>query len=133
MMTFFYMERWRLITKEATDKYCKGEELEEVSVHDDLESLFEDLRLGREVLDDTYHTYFLPELTTKEMELVDRQDQSYLKTFDSANPDVPEAEMKLSESDSKFVHGWAAHHGLFEEHSCIHNRKKKSSQIISNS
>ena len=107
-MTFFYMERWRLITKEATDKYCKGEELEEVSVHDDLESLFEDLRLGREVLDDTYHTYFLPELTTKEMELVRRKDTRYLETFNLylyGNPDVDEAEMKLSESDSKFLYG----------------------------
>ena len=40
------------------------------------------------------------------MKLVERQDISYLETFDSANPDVAEVEMKLSESDSKFVHGW---------------------------
>ena len=40
------------------------------------------------------------------MKLVERQDISYLETFDSANPDVAEVEMKLSESDSKFVRGW---------------------------
>ena len=110
-MTLIYMERSYLITKEATDKYYKGENYEKVSFNDDIESLFEDLRLGREVLDDTYHTYFLPELTNKEMELVRRKDTRYLETFNLylyGNPDVDEAEMKLSESDSKFLHGWGS-------------------------
>ena len=43
------------------------------------------------------------------MRLVDRKDTRYLETFiNSADPDVNEAEMKLSESDSKFLHGWGS-------------------------
>ena len=102
MMTSIYMERRKIITKEAMEKFCKGEKDEKDSVNDDLESFFEDLRLGIKP-NEIVPTYYFPKLTTKEMELVDRQDQSYLRTFDSANPDVSEAEMKLSESDSKFA------------------------------
>ena len=49
-------------------------------------------------------TYFLPKLTEEELELVERRDTSYLDTFTYSNPDVEEAEMMLSESDSKYVH-----------------------------
>ena len=51
------------------------------------------------------NTYFLPKLTKEELELVERRDTSYLQTFDRFYPDVPEAEMLLSESDSKYVQG----------------------------
>ena len=93
------------------EKYCKGEMPEKYSVNDDIESFFEDLRLGKEragFYASTYYaeTYFLPKLTDEEMRLVDRKDTRYLETFiNSADPDVNEAEMKLSESDSKFLHG----------------------------
>ena len=87
------------------EKYCKGEEGLKHSVNDDLESLFEDLRLGKEP-DELVDTYFLPKLTEKEMELVERKDSTYLQTFQrSWKIDVGEAEMKLSESDSKFLQG----------------------------
>ena len=94
------------------EKYCKGEEkipyLEETykdSVNDDLESFFEDLRLGKEP-DEHVWTYFLPKLTEEEMELVEQKDTNYFQTFYEDDPDVPEAEMLLSESDSKYVKGW---------------------------
>ena len=94
-----------LITKEAMEKYTKGEEYQKDSVNDDLESLFEDLRLGKEP-DELVDTYFLPKLTEKEMELVERKDSTYLQTFQrSWKIDVGEAEMKLSKSDSKFLQG----------------------------
>ena len=102
MVTIISMWRLRLITKEATEKYYKGEKFEKVSVNDDLESLFEDLRLGKQPQGGAY-IYFLPKLTEKEMELVEKENTSYFKTFSWWNPDVEEAEMKLSESDSKFV------------------------------
>ena len=44
MVTIIYMQRRYLITKEAMEKYCKGEETRKDSVNDDFESLFEDLR-----------------------------------------------------------------------------------------
>ena len=105
-----FMWREELITKEAMEKYCKGEEYQKNSINDDLESFFEDLRLGKEP-DEEVWTYFLPKLTEEEMELVETKDKSYLKTyFEDAkygvNPDVAEAEMKLSESDSKFACGF---------------------------
>ena len=105
MVTIIFMERLGLITKEAMEKYCKGEEWRKDSVNDDLESLFEDLRLGKEP-DEQRWSYFLPKLTEEEMELVETKDTTYLQTFwHGENADVGKAEMKLSESDSKFVQG----------------------------
>ena len=80
------------------------------SVNDDLESLFENIRLGKEP-DEQVYTYFLPKLTEDELELVEKEkhlgkrDTSYLQTFLRPNPDVDETEMMLSESDSKYVKG----------------------------
>ena len=101
MVTEIYLLRKKLITKEDMEDYSKRRD----SVNDDLESLFEDLRLGKEP-DLHAHTYFLPKLTNEEMKLVDRKDSSYFQTFPfSNNADVPETEMMLSESKSKFVYG----------------------------
>ena len=52
-------------------------------------------------------TYFLPKLTEEELELVERRDASYLQTFSYLNPDVKETEMMLSDSDSKYFHGFS--------------------------
>ena len=103
MVTIIHMWRLNLITKESMEKYCKGEKDEKVSVNDDLESLFDDLRLGKQPLERVL-TYLLPKLTEEELEAVERKDPTYLETFELAgNADVSEAQMKLSESDSKFV------------------------------
>ena len=104
MVTNIYIYRRNLITKEKMENYCKGEEKEKHSVNDDLESFLENIRRGKEP-DEEVITYFLPKLTEEELELVDRRDTSYLQTFSNLNPDVEEAEMMLSESDSKYVHG----------------------------
>ena len=105
MVTTIFMYRKDLITKEKMENYCKGnDDFSKLSVNDDLESLFEDIRLGEEP-DDEVWTYFLPKLTKEELKLVEIKDASYLETFEWPNPDVSEAEMKLSESDSKFVRG----------------------------
>ena len=80
MVTIILMDREKLITKEAMEKYTKGEEDFKDSVNDDLESFFEDLRLGKEP-DELIYTYFLPKLTEEEMELVEQNDTNYLQTF----------------------------------------------------
>ena len=100
MVTIIYMARFHTITKEVMEKYCKGEKDEKVSVNDDLESFFEDLRLGKEP-NEIVDTYFLPRLTEEEMELVKRKDTSYLASFTWKNLLMK----KLYESDSKFVEG----------------------------
>ena len=103
-ITIIDIRRDKLITKEEMEKYCKGEnDYRKNSVNDDLELLFEDLRLEKE--SKYANTYFLPKLTKKELKLVERKDKIYLQTFHWAKPDVKEAEMMLSESDSKFVEG----------------------------
>ena len=108
MVTIIHMKRRNLITKEAMEKYCKGKEISYISgktikdsVNDDLESFFEDLRLGKEPKKEVY-TYFLPKLTEEEMELVEKKDTSYLKTFYLG--DMKEKREKI-QSDSKFIQG----------------------------
>ena len=99
MVTIIDMWRSRLITKEAMDNICKRQ----VSVNDDLESLIEDIRLGKQPLE-FCRTYFFPKLTKEELKAVARKDPSYLETLSHPfNKAVDEAEMKLSESDSKLV------------------------------
>ena len=49
-------------------------------------------------------TYFSPELTLKEMELVENKDEEYMRSFKLLNnADVNETEMRLSSSTSKYV------------------------------
>ena len=110
MLTKIFMQRQNIITKEAMEKYCKGEMSQDKSVNDDLELFFEDLRLGKRPKEghiELVGTYYLPQLTEGHMQLVESKDPSYFKTFFESNPDVDEAEMSLSESKSKFVRGFA--------------------------
>ena len=111
MVTILNMWRSNLITKEAMEDMCNRADspfyqhsyMRKDSVNDDFESLFEDLRLGKQPLERVW-TYFLPKLTEKELESVAREDPTYFKTLGLVgNKDVPEAKMKLSESNSKFV------------------------------
>ena len=82
----------------------RGEFLKE-SVNDDLETVFENLQLGIEPAS-AADTFFVPKLTQEELELVEKADQDYFQTFfNFKNPDVPEEEMKLSESNSKYICG----------------------------
>ena len=108
MFTSIDVIREKLITKERMVNYCTGKEnanCEKNSINDDLESLFDDLRLGKEP-DETARNYFLPKLTEKELELVDKKDATYFASLlmgGAIKADVEEAEMKASESKSKFV------------------------------
>ena len=113
------------------ESYCKGEQDEKDSVNDDLESLFENIRLGKEP-DELVGTYFLPKLTEKELELVERRDTTYLQTFYleavggavGLNPDVDETKMMLSESDSKYVRGFSRRRTFV-----IENSSESSSEL----
>ena len=120
MLTSIHMSRLDLATKEAMEKYCKGEEDMKDSVNDDLESFFDDLRLGKKP-DEYVENYFLPKLTEEEIELVERKDISYLRTFRLSVPDVREAQMKLSESDSKFVRGYGYRRTFTIENTSLQN------------
>ena len=125
MVTRIYLHRKNLITKEEMESYCKGEKKKKDSVNDDLESLFENIRLGKELGRELVETYFLPKLTEEELKLVERRDYSYLQSFYEGavgrNPDVDETEMMLSESDSKYVRGFSRRKTFV-----IENSSKKS-------
>ena len=127
MVTSILLLRRYLITKEKMELYCKGEEDEKDSVNDDLESLFENIRLGKEP-DEYVWTYFLPKLTEEELKLVERRDTSYLQTFlHSLNADVNETEMMLSESDSKYVYEFSYRRTFIIENSSKKSLKHKCS------
>ena len=106
MVTNLYMRRWKLITKEKMVNFCKGKKVEKESVNDDLESFFEDIRLGKKPKGEV-DTYFLPKLTEYELDLVEEKDEDFMKTFwYRMDADVDKAKMDSSESDSKFVYGY---------------------------
>ena len=81
--------------------------------------MFEDLRCDSDkkacILDDEDYpiektNFFLPKLSAEELKLVSNKDETFLKTFENftkvfENVDVDDAEMKLSESKSKYIHG----------------------------
>ena len=126
MMTSYNLSRVKLITKEAMVDECKDKWRD--SVNDDLESLFEDLRLGKEPGKNVV-TYFLPQLTGEELELAEEGDKNYLETFFFDNPNVPETEMMLSESDSKYVYGLGWRKTFTVENS-FKNSSESSSEIF---
>ena len=83
--------------------YTLGKGLDEHSLNDDLEILFKKLKLGQ-VTDEKVQTFSFPKLTNKEMELVESKDEDHLASYGASPVDIDEAEMKLSDSKSKFVH-----------------------------
>ena len=113
------------------ESYCKGEKSQKDSVNDDLESFFENIRLGKEP-DEKVETYFLPKLTEEELELVERRDKSYLQSLWYSDPDVDENKMLLSESDSKYVKGLSLRKTFViknsSEYSCANSSKNGRSR-----
>ena len=114
MVTFIHQFRDHLLTKEEMETQCKVTDTTwnndlsvKKSVNDDLDSLIEDIRRGKEPNGDDVWTYFTPKLNKKELELVERKDDNFMQTFMSGmNADVSKDRMEASESDSKFVRGF---------------------------
>ena len=114
LLTMLSMWRMQLITKEKMESFCKGElkyggSNDEKSGDDDIEEFFENLQNAK-VCDEQVLSYYLPKLTNKELKSIEGKDKMLLKTFsfhfrDDMNVDIDEAEMKKSESKSKFVRG----------------------------
>ena len=82
---------------------------DEKSGDDDIEAFFNNLQNGK-ICDERILSYFLPKLTNKEVKLIEVNDKMLLETFsahfrDDLNVDIDKAEMKKSESKSKFVRG----------------------------
>lgn len=81
MWTSISIFRWKPITNKDNMDFCLGKYgFRKESINDDLEALFEDLRLGK-ITDLKASTYFLPKLSKEEIDLIARKDQNYLATF----------------------------------------------------
>ena len=115
MLTKVYMYRDLLISKEKAEIICNGKQplqynhktvgghFYEESVNDDVDGLLNDLKLGKLPKLFTW-TFWIPEITLNDHNLIENKDKEYFNTFKwSSNPDVDEAEMKLSTSKSKYV------------------------------
>ena len=103
MVTKINMGRVQIIQKEKMDNYMNETENPEDSVNDDIDSLFEDIRLGKEPPEHV-DTYFLPKLMKEQVKLLQIEDESFMETLNNKTvADVDKAEMTASESDSKFV------------------------------
>ena len=87
------MNRDLLITKEKRNLICSGKgyrqkdhetptggDTYENSIADDLEIFYEDIQLGRRPLSIAW-TYFSPEPTMKEMQLIENKDEAYMRSF----------------------------------------------------
>ena len=117
LITMIIQARNELITKERMTTYSKDSKLRKIdddltvhivdkSVNDDLETFFEASQIGKYSVRPSW-SYFLPKLTTRELELIEMKDESHLKTYScypKKDPDVSKKEMELSESTSKFLH-----------------------------
>ena len=102
-MTIINVQKRNLITYEEMKAYYSGHLRLKNSFNNELESLYENLRLGEAPVGKA-NTYFLPKLTEKEEELVKRKSFQYFRTFyHSLDSDIIEYKMKLSKSVSKFA------------------------------
>ena len=101
------MERNHLITKEKMKEYCRGEDRRlQKSINDDLETVFEDIQ-NRILPSYRVDTYFLPELTEIENELVEMkvvmtETSETLKSLKTFRKTLKHSR-KIPDSKSKFV------------------------------
>ena len=136
-ISFIAMYRQHLITKEEWENIYKKKSKEdrhgdeygdsyigEESINDDLEDIIMKIKSG--MLETEWkRLYFIPMLTAEEKKLIENEDTNYLKLYAEYlagnNPDVPDEEMKLSESKSKFCYSSALRVTyIFENFNLVH-------------
>ena len=114
LLTRIFMSRGSLETQRYVDRSVNGGfSARKDSVNDDLETLFEEIRLGKSFDTNSLNevnTYFYPKLTEEELELFQKKDPSFLETLQLGNDDFHLKEMlkKMagSESDYTYVNGF---------------------------
>ena len=89
------------------ESFCEGKKLRKESINEDLESLFERIRLRKQPEVEEVRTYFVSKLA-EELELVERKDPNYLGTFSwtnqNNNPDVDRIEMNTQIRNLKLIY-----------------------------
>ena len=121
-LTLLNMRRIKLVTKEnaknAYRKKWKSDygELIKNSINDDLENFFNNIQNGKYIRysekqsKEYVQSFFTPKLTDEELKLVEEKNEEHLQSYQDfyfkRNPDVDPAEMKRSDSESKYVKVW---------------------------
>ena len=117
MMTRIDLWKGNILAKEEMESYCKGEKDRKDSVNDDLESFFENLRLGKEP-DEEVSTYFLPQLTDEEMELVKTRETNFYYNFVDIFYSEPDP---VIHDEKIYFHGRSHRRTFVIETSCLDN------------
>ena len=131
MLTIIHGWRHLLITKESMENYCNGKEDQKQSVNDDLETFSEDIRLGKE-LNEFIVTYFLPKLTSEELDLVERKDNDFMQTFTIGMNANQEFERMLTDSRLTNNHGHSPTLKIQDQRMAlaIHQKSKTDSKFV---
>ena len=111
MVTLLRLGRIHIITKETMIDFYKGKmsdgKGDKESANEDLESFLSRLRTERHLKEEECISFFLPKLNEHEVNLLEKSDEKYLKTFGwyykGEDPDVDDDEMSKSESKPKFI------------------------------
>ena len=101
MLTVIFLRRWDFIRKDEIKNYYKGKEKAKLSINDDLAKVFETIQLGKKP-DYEVDTYFLPQLTEKEIDLVVRCDKNFINTFYRYGELDDKMETEASEFDLEY-------------------------------
>ena len=113
-LTFLYIGRRKLVTKEKSKKAYEGKLQNEdawkdrkISLNDDLEVFLESQVDQQEIEADRVCSFLLQKLTNNELKLVadknEHHSKSYFHYHINGNFDVDAKEMKISNSKSKYV------------------------------
>ena len=129
IITELKMIRKNLITKEIADAAAEGMlknnaewKHYEGSINDDIESLLNKLLHQEEIDDETVESFFLPELTKKESELVLEKNKEHMTTFLLRNPDVDIKEKPMSDSSHELNLGKEKFRLNFRVRKYVHGR-----------
>ena len=118
IVTLLRLGRIHVITKETMIDFYKGkmsdDKGDKESANEDLESFMNRLQTAGYVKEEECVSYFLPKLNEHEVNLLEKSDEKYLKTFGwyykGEDPDVDDEEMSKSESKSKFIRSLCVRH-----------------------
>ena len=136
-LTTLLMERWNLVTTERVKQFYEGKlkndkvwSYTQQSIQDDLDTFFEDLQQQKKIKNGKVVSFYFPKLTEAEMQLVEERNKVHLTSYlehymrknriasiGRGNWDVDPAEMKQSDSKSKYVRGQCiriTHHLMLE-------------------
>ena len=103
ILTFLFMERRHLITKEKEKSVLKNDT---ITIYDDVEYFDEKLRGAKDLKEELVESFFIPKLTEKELKMVEVNNRQHMLSYAlKFNADVNIKEMIMSKSTDKYIYG----------------------------